>query len=76
MTTAKGDGTGSSTAVGVALALGFVDDSAVATTQRDITAGKAVSFTASADGSSKSEASASAAGADKKAEADKGEELG
>jgi hypothetical protein len=32
VTTAKGDGTGSSTAVGVALALGFVDDSAVATT--------------------------------------------
>ncbi|MDP2326338.1 MAG: hypothetical protein Q8N51_20250, partial [Gammaproteobacteria bacterium] len=72
VTTAKGDGTGSSTAVGVALALGFVDDSAVATTNRDITAGKAVSFTASADGSSKSEAIASAAGGDKKAESDKG----
>ena len=65
-------GTGTSTAVGVALALGFVDDSARATTARDITAGKAVSFTASADGSSKSEATASAAGGDKKAEGDKG----
>ena len=67
-TTAKGDGTGSSTAVGVAIALGFVDDSALATTARNITADGAVSFAASATGSSKSEATASAAGADKKAE--------
>jgi hypothetical protein len=62
-TLAKGDGTGSSTAVGVALALGFVDDSAVATTTRNITADKAVSFTASAAGASKSEAKARADGA-------------
>ena len=67
-TTAKGDGTGSSTAVGVALALGFVDDSGVATTDRNLTAGKAVSFTASADGASKSHAIASAKGADKSVE--------
>jgi hypothetical protein len=66
VTTAKGDGTGSSTAVGVALALGFVDDSAVATTARNITADGAVSFTASADGSSQSKAFASADGADSK----------
>ena len=47
---------------------GFVDDSAVASTARNITADGAVSFTASADGSSKSEATASAAGADKSTE--------
>ena len=51
--------------MGAAIALGFVDDSAVASTARSITADKAVSFTASADGSSKAEAIASAVGADK-----------
>jgi len=71
-TTAKGDGVGGSTAVGAAIALGFVDDSAVASTARNITANGAVSFTASADGSSKSTATASAAGADKSKEDAKG----
>ena len=66
VTTAKGDGTGTSTAVGAAIALGFVDDSAVASTARSITADKAVSFTASADGASQAEAMASAVGADKR----------
>src|SRR6185436_19576382 len=63
-TTADGKGAGG-TAVGAAIALSFVDDSAKATTARDITAGGAVSFTASADGSSKAQAIASAAGTDK-----------
>src|SRR6185503_9805535 len=63
-TTADGKGAGG-TAVGAAIALSFVDDSAKASTARDITAGGAVSFTASADGASKAQAIASAAGTDK-----------
>src|SRR6185295_14867212 len=66
----KADGTalGSSTAVGAAIALGFIDDSARASTARNITADGAVSFTARGDGASRSEAKASAAGADKQKE--------
>ena len=71
-TVAKAAAAGSSTAVGVALALGFVDDSALATTTRDITANGAVSFSAKGDGSSKSEAIASSEGADKSKEEAKG----
>jgi len=71
-TTAKADGTGSSTAVGAAIALGFVDDSALARTDRNITADGAVSFSASADGSSLSEATASAKGVSKSGESSKG----
>src|SRR6185503_14392447 len=67
-TTAKGDGTGTSTAVGAAVALSFVGDTARATTARDITAGKGVSLAARGDGSSKSDAIASAKGADKSKE--------
>src|SRR6185503_20071626 len=55
-----------------AIALSFVDDSALATTTKDITAGGAVSFTASADGASKAHAIAGASGADSKEEGDKG----
>src|SRR6185436_16731292 len=60
------------TAVGAAIALSFVDDSAKASTARDITAGGSVSFTASADGASKAQAIASAAGTDKAQEDGKG----
>src|SRR5690606_39599065 len=71
-TLAKGDATGTSTAVGAALALGFVNDSVEARTDRNITADGAVTFSARGDGSSKSEAIASAAGgkADDKSSAD------
>ena len=62
-TTAKGDATGSSTAVGVAIALGFVNDGALATTDRNITADGAVTFSAKGGGSSSANAEASAAGA-------------
>ncbi|MEX0958002.1 MAG: LEPR-XLL domain-containing protein, partial [Burkholderiales bacterium] len=71
-TTAKGEAEGGSTAVGAAIALAFVDDSALATTGRDITAGGAVSFAARGDGASKVEAIASSAGADSDEEATKG----
>ena len=71
-TVAKAAATGGSTAVGVGLALGFVNDSALATTTRDITADGAVSFSAKGDGSSKSEAIASSAGADTAKEEAKG----
>src|SRR5690606_11068555 len=53
------------TAIGAAIALSFVDDSATATTHKNITADGAVSFTASADGASKAHAIAGAAGTDK-----------
>src|SRR6185436_4047452 len=70
-TTADGKSSGG-TAVGAAIALSFVDDSAKAATARDITAGGAVSFTASADSASKAQAIASAAGTDKAQEDGKG----
>ena len=56
ITTAKGDGVGGSTAVGVAIALGFVDDTARATTDRNIRADGAVSLTATGGGSTEAKA--------------------
>ncbi len=64
-TSALGDALAGDTAVGAAIALAFVDDSATATTARNITADGNVSFAAHGDGASKAEATASAAGADK-----------
>src|SRR5690606_15673692 len=71
-TKADGEALGGDTAVGAAIALGFVTDNAVATTARNINAGGAVTLSARGDGSSKSEAIASAAGgkADDKSSAD------
>jgi hypothetical protein len=63
-TVAKAAGEGGSTAIGAAIALGFVNDSALATTARNITADGAVKFSARADGSTKAEAIASSAGTD------------
>ena len=63
---------GADTAVGAAIALGFVRDSAVATVGRSVTADGAVTLTARGDGSSKSEAKGSAVGADKGKEGTKG----
>ena len=71
-TTARGAAEGTDAAVGVAIALGFVDDSAYATLERDLTAGGAVSLMARGDGSSKAEAVASAAGTSAAAETDNG----
>ncbi|HWA13440.1 MAG TPA: LEPR-XLL domain-containing protein, partial [Burkholderiales bacterium] len=68
ITKADGKSLGDDTAVGAAIALGFVNDSALATTARDVTAAGAVSFIARNDGASRSEANASAAGADKSKE--------
>ena len=71
VTTAKGEAAGTDAAVGVAIALGFVDDTAQATINRNVTAGGAVSLIARGDGSSKAEAIASAAGTTAAAEEDK-----
>src|SRR5262249_47622576 len=49
-TTADGTALGANAAVGAAIALAFVDDTATATTARDITADGSVSFAANADG--------------------------
>ena len=65
-TTADGSAIGSGAAVGAAIALAFVDDSAIATPQRNITAGGNVIFEAHTDGSSAVLAKASAAGAPEK----------
>src|SRR6185436_15503100 len=73
-TTAKGAAEGTDAAVGVALALSFVDDQALASIDRNITAGGAVSLTARGDGSSKAEGVASSKGADAKNEEDSGNE--
>ena len=51
-TTVDSDAVGGDAAVGVSLGLAFVDDSATATTGRNITANGDVSFGAHADGSS------------------------
>ena len=64
-TLADGQASGSDAAVGVAIALSFVDDSASARADRDITAGGAVSLAALADGASEAKATASSAGTDK-----------
>src|SRR5262249_34947690 len=71
-TKANSDALGANAAVGVSLALAFVDDSATATTHRDVTAGGAVGFSAHADGSSLAQAKGSAAGADTTDEAASG----
>ncbi|MBK5565795.1 LEPR-XLL domain-containing protein [Ensifer sp. SSB1] len=71
-TSALGDALAGNTAVGAAIALAFVDDSATATTVRNITADGNVSFAAHGDGASTAEARASAAGADKDKETDSG----
>ena len=63
-TRADGKAVGDEAAVGVALALSFVDDSASARLDRDVTAGGAVSIAARGDGSSEAKGVASAAGAD------------
>ncbi|MBI3917574.1 MAG: hypothetical protein HY322_11275 [Betaproteobacteria bacterium] len=60
-TTADGTATGS-TAVGASIALGFVDDSALSTLARGVTAGGAIGLAAHGDGSSITTAKASAAG--------------
>ena len=62
VTTAKGEAEGTDAAVGVAIALSFVDDTARATLDRDVTADGAVSVIASGDGSSEAKGIASAAG--------------
>src|SRR5690606_23609323 len=54
------------------IALSFVDDRATASTARDITAGGAVSFTASGEGASRAHAIASAVGTDSAKESSKG----
>jgi hypothetical protein len=70
-TRTDGKGAGG-TAVGASIALSFVDDSATASTARDITAGGAVSFTASGEGASRAHAIASAAGTSSDSEKSKG----
>jgi hypothetical protein len=62
-TTASGKAAGSKAAIGAALALALVDDRALATTARNITASGAVSFTASGVSLSTLTSLASAAGA-------------
>ena len=71
-TTADGTALGADAAIGAAIALAFVDDSAIATTSRNITADKSVTFGAHGDGSSIVSAKASSEGADKTKEAAKG----
>ncbi|MEL6550928.1 MAG: hypothetical protein AAFQ54_11865, partial [Pseudomonadota bacterium] len=63
-TTADSDVTGGNAAVGVSIALAFVDDDGTATLARDATVAGTASFTADVDGASKATAKASAAGAD------------
>jgi hypothetical protein len=62
-TEASGKAAGSKAAIGAALALALIDDRALATTERNITATGAVSFTASGISDSKLTAVASASGA-------------
>jgi hypothetical protein len=62
-TTADSEATGG-TAVGASIALAFVDDHALATNARDITADGAVSFVAQTDGASTALSKAGAEGAD------------
>jgi hypothetical protein len=71
-TEAAGDALGDSVAVGAAIALAFVDDSALAATARNITADGSVTLSAVGGGSSAVTAKASAAGADKSEEQGKG----
>ncbi|TAK65480.1 MAG: hypothetical protein EPO22_04755, partial [Dehalococcoidia bacterium] len=63
-TTADGTALGADAAIGAAIALAFIDDSATATTARNITADGNISFAAHGDGKSVVVAKASAAGAD------------
>jgi hypothetical protein len=72
--TTEADGTalGADAAVGAAIALGFVSDSASAQVERDMSAGGGLSVGARADGTSRSQAKASAAGADKDEESASG----
>jgi len=61
-TVAKGDTKSGDTGVGISVALTVAIDSAIATTARDITAGKAVSFVARTVSANKAQAKASVAG--------------
>ncbi len=69
-TEASGKAAGSDAAIGAALALALVDDRALATTARNVTAGGAVSFVASGISSSTLSAIASASGAKDSEDAD------
>jgi hypothetical protein len=63
-TKADGAASGGSAAVGIALALNVVNDSTLATTAREITAGGDVTFAAHASAATAADAKASAAGAE------------